>query len=336
MSVKNFFSSYGLRANAEPVLGLIGSADFRSSFTFKIEQLDPNFLKNRNMVLVNLNLRYESPLLNVQIRLHQQDHNLEVLLVGYLSNTNFDFIHVGAHAHLTAFLRFHEKNLDTVVIVGGQHQAPSYYAFVEEQSNFVWTKISQLTCLEIMPLSNTRVKSIFSANVGVLWPDVPVLTNYAEASVNFLHHMVDEYKAFARVGVFWPTKFYLEKVASFIGNVGHFFSTVINIFGFNIRGTKEEHKILQAFDELLEDKLEPIDFEKINFARLSMNEKPTSILSSTQTQYLTLHYAPVTSVINDYYLTNEICQISPVLGLCSKRYGVMNDYLWVSPVLNKC
>lgn len=139
--------------------------------------------------------------------------------------------------------------------------------------------------------------------------------------------MVDDYIPFSQASIFWPTKFYLEKVASFMGNLGHFFSTIINIFGFNIRGTREEHKTLQALDELLENKFEPITFEKINYAKIGMNEKPLSLFFQLSTIFPILQHISTPSLINDYYLTNELCQISPVLGLCSKRYGVMNDYL---------
>jgi hypothetical protein len=126
-----------LKTKIEPILGRLETADFRSSFIFKIEQLDSDFLKIRNLILINLNLRYESPLLNVQIRLHQQEHNLEVLLVGYLSNTNFDFVHLGPHAHPSALFRFFEKNLDTVTILGGQNQIAPYYSFLKNQTNYV-------------------------------------------------------------------------------------------------------------------------------------------------------------------------------------------------------
>ena len=110
--------------------------------------------------------------------------------------------------------------------------------------------------------------------------------------------------------------------------MGHFFSTVINIFGFSIRGTKEEQKILCAFDQVLETRLPLLTYEQVNPTKLGINEKPILVkIAPLKKSTRRVEQVLARSLINNYYSTNELCEISPVLGLCSKRYGVMNDYL---------
>lgn len=174
-------------------------------------------------------------------------------------------------------------------------------------------------------------------NVGLFLPELPVSSVTMGTSLNFVHHMIDDYFTFSSTAIFWPTKFYLEKVSSFVGNVGHFFSTVINIFGFNIRGTKEEHRIINAIHDILGSSSENMSFEVINFAKLGINEKAISLRTNyTMPTTLTVQNALSRSLINNYYTTNELCLTSPVLGLCAKKYGVLNDFLWVFPAINKC
>lgn len=103
---------------------------------FRIEQLEPDFLKTRNLIIVNCNIRYESPLLNMQIRASQQENEFEIFLLGFLANTNFNFIHVGPANSGLALLRFFEKNPDSVVIIGGQNPTQVYSSNVQ-QTNYV-------------------------------------------------------------------------------------------------------------------------------------------------------------------------------------------------------
>lgn len=326
-SLKQFVSSYGFRCGLDIALGNIKNSDSRMNYILKIEQFEPDYLKTRNIGLVNLNLRYESPLLNIQVRAQQQEHELEVFVLGFLSNTNFSFLHIGTQFTRRG-LQFFEKNSDTLLIVGGQHRELAYINPDFIKTNYVWTQISQLSCLELLPISkNILCKHFFGVNAGVLRPELPVLMDNSFISVNFVHHMVDDYIPFSEAAIFWPTKFYLEKVASFFGNVGHFFSTVINIFGFNIRGTKEEHRILNALDELMGGSLNKTTFETINPSKIGINEKPTPFILTKKPTGLFLQRRLPRSLINNYYLTNEVTEASPVLGLCAKRYGVMNDYL---------
>src|SRR5689334_16014306 len=74
-ALKNFFSQYGFKFNASFVPPMhFRNNDYRSSYIFNIEQLEPDFLKTRSLILVNSNIRYESPLLNIQIRASQQEN----------------------------------------------------------------------------------------------------------------------------------------------------------------------------------------------------------------------------------------------------------------------
>jgi len=135
-SMKNFASLYGLNQDNKTNLGSAGVTDFRSLYIFKNEQLDPDFLKSQNLIIVNCNPRYESPLLNLQIKATQQENEIEIFILGFLSNTNFTFTHIGQNGSKLAFLNFFEKNADSVLVIGGQTQNKAY-AIDVTRTNYV-------------------------------------------------------------------------------------------------------------------------------------------------------------------------------------------------------
>lgn len=105
----------------------------------------------------------------------------------------------------------------------------------------------------------------------------------------------------------------------------YFFSTVTNIFGRSIRGTKEGWKIVFALGELL-----GVIFEQQNVKEFSLDEEgrkspfePNVVPFSS----FELNNSLSSSWINNYYDNTLLARISPVLSLCAKTYVSKGGYV---------
>lgn len=56
------------------------------------------------VVIFNLNIRFESPVLNMKLRKLVNNNNVVVYLVGFVSNFNYDFIHLSVFFNFDIFL----------------------------------------------------------------------------------------------------------------------------------------------------------------------------------------------------------------------------------------
>lgn len=116
----------------------------------------------------------------------------------------------------------------------------------------------------------------------------------------------------------------MEKVGSYFSENGYFFSTLTNIHGYSIRGTKEEWKIfsgLMEFGGLRQILASTEDFKTFKFGRF------LHILAiyfpRQRVEFFNKIFA---SRILNYYSNTLLSRISPVLSLCAKVYVTAEDY----------
>lgn len=115
-------------------------------------------------------------------------------------------------------------------------------------------------------------------------------------------------------------------MSSYFSESGYFFSTITNIYGYAIRGTKEEWKIVLAI------------FENLGFFCTKLI-KNYNCLMSRESMFITNKNKPILlinenslknamSFINNYYNVTLMSRLSPILTLCSKSYVFKNDYIY--------
>ena len=109
----------------------------------------------------------------------------------------------------------------------------------------------------------------------------------------------------------------------------YFFSTVVNIAGYAIRGTKEEWRILAALLEISGSKSDEgftKDFNQSFGRRITL-----SITNGPGDNYLHEKTSrPVSSTLNNYYENGLLPRISPILSLCARTYVKKNDYQFLT------
>jgi hypothetical protein len=110
----------------------------------------------------------------------------------------------------------------------------------------------------------------------------------------------------------------------------YFFSTITNIFGYGIRGTQEEWKVLLAYFEHMGHKVQTImkEIEKIKNNTLGRLQN-FDIKKKNINTFQEGRYAVQYSQVNNYHERTLLDRISPVLTLCAKSYVIVNDYKFI-------
>lgn len=319
-SLLNFQNRFSISAAS-----LTGFYDFRKNLYGKSVVRSYLFGSNREVldrfVIVNCNPRLESPILNIKIRILVVEKQILVYLFGFVGNLNYEFTHL-SYSKMTplVFFTLAEKTLFIFNRKTFENFDVAFYR--------IFKNVGEVSCFEL------GFRNILSENIGFCvqlffgQPHKGAFFNLVYSFfVSLLHHVEDDFWNLLRVsyGLKFPTKFYLEKVASYMSESAYFFSTVTNIFGRSIRGTKEGWKIVFALGELL-----GVIFEQQNVKEFSLDEEgrkspfePNVVPFSS----FELNNSLSSSWINNYYDNTLLARISPVLSLCAKTYVSKGGYV---------
>lgn len=219
------------------------SLDFRENFYLDLGSIT-NFNNNsiKSVILFFLNLRFQSPILNIKIKKLANNFFVPIYLIGFLVNSNYDVNHIGTKIQKPIFNFILNQNLSTYF--------SSTFLAINKKTNVVADFISNLTSYEINLISSNRVNNFLNISCGI--PENPIEYNsamYSPFSIELLHHVNDKInkqhnKKFSKI-LYLPTKFYFEKVSNFVNNNFTFFDTS-NHFSYTLPNTKEEWKTLFA------------------------------------------------------------------------------------------
>lgn len=95
---------------SQKLFGLLGSCSFGSKFDFRytyaFNSKIRSFDETDMCLLVGLNLRLQSPLLNVRLRRNYLANNIQVFVIGFCSNFSYYIKHLGCS--ISVFLSFLE------------------------------------------------------------------------------------------------------------------------------------------------------------------------------------------------------------------------------------
>ncbi|HMP27983.1 MAG TPA: hypothetical protein PKD85_00180 [Saprospiraceae bacterium] len=289
----------------------MGSAT--KQFLFNAEYTKPT-----SIILVGVNTRLESPILNIKIRRFAEEESIKIFLVGFSSNLNFNFIHkntVMDKQHILWLNVFIEGAL-LVTRINNAILGPVSYNIANNLA-----VIHQFDIFGYM-LTNTRGQLSLLLGQPETYP-TGVLTKFIVAT---LHHVEDDFWAFMKKvnGLKFPVKFYMEKFGSYLTESGYFFSTFTNIYGFSIRGTREEWKVIAALTEFIFPQYNKLNKLVPKFNNVTGRLQLFS--GSFVFDNFCMRKERMGSIINNYYISDLLSRISPILTLCSKAYTVLNDY----------
>lgn len=315
--------------NTRAIPDFLGSlnADFRKNFSLNnLHELDAGnpALEFLNFFLFNINLRFESPILNLKIRRSFVDFTNNIYVIGFLSNFNYDFEHVSSRDSKQTFNRYFgiQNKLSICSILGG--------GFVAQQVSS--SNISNLTRAET-GLITAGMSGFISFFFGQ--PEFVLSGRRGFASFHLYHHMEDSFlkTLLSPLNVFLPTRFYFEKIASYINNTHNFFNTSYH-FSYKLPNTKEDFKIVAALLEFVSpnsyDK-NTISSKLINKVNIALSEDRPFIEFLNQLGWECFIGLPRRgSMINNFYNSSVISRTSSVLSLCSSRLVQINDYSYAS------
>jgi hypothetical protein len=303
------------------------NVDFRKNFSLNnLHDLDVGnpSLEFLSFFLFNINLRFESPLLNLKIRRSFVDFSNNIYVVGFLSNFNYDFEHVSPRDSRQTFNRYFgvQNRLSICSILGG--------GFVAQQVSS--SNISNLTRAET-GLTTVGAPGFISFFFGQ--PEFVFSARRGSTGFHLYHHMEDSFlkTLLPSLNVFLPTRFYFEKVASYINNAHNFFNTSYH-FSYKLPNTKEDFKIVAALLEFVS----PNSYDKNTISSKLVNKvnSPLSedrpyleFLSQLDRGYF-IGLPRRGSMINNFYNSSVISRVSSVLSLCSSRLVQINDYSYAS------
>lgn len=305
--------------------------DFRINFFLNLQSfINFNEKKSRSVILFFLNLRFESPILNIIIKNFLENSFSKSYLIGFIHNANFPLHHLGTKIARNLINFLHYKNTNF-------HLMPLYYGIkFNDLTNRVANNLTELTKSELNIKSKEYdVGEIIKIECGN--KEYPLLTEVKKNffSVLLLHHNNEKYSnltAFStRDKLYLPTKFYFEKFSTFVNNAFIFFDTSCH-FSYNLPQTKEEWKLFLSFIQVLGKEKN----RKKDSAQIMKNITNKYLLKSKFFAQKTNNFKDnffvkkflSNSRVNDFYNTNIITDCSEILLLCSKKFTVRNDYIF--------
>jgi hypothetical protein len=208
----------------------------------------------KKVIVLGVNPRLESPILNIKIRRLVIDYGITVLVYGPLTNLNYEFEHIftGFKAQKDVF-NLELAREQTTLAVGTFHFNSLCLHSFEKYG--ISESIGKISISESFAKKPNLGRGYLELNLGH-----PNYNHDLNLTVNIfkiflLHHVEDEmWEDRNWFGIKFPTKFYIEKASSFLSESFYYFSTITNVFGVNVRGTKEAPNIIRALLECLDVK----------------------------------------------------------------------------------
>ena len=326
--MKKFNSFFGI--NLYALFLKIKNIDFRAfyslSFFWKLSNI--NYWSDVKFYLLNTNLRYESPITNLKLKKIINNYYSFVYIYGFLSNLNLPYTHLATKLSkaILNFLSFSQNFL----LVKGWNTPDNFFSM--QNANTVACTVSDITSSEFnlkLDKLNSSVLPIFFFNNG--YSDKFKFSSYYPVLLNILHHVRNDFLQSINKKIkllLFPTKFYIEKAASYISNTIFFFNT-INPFSYSLRNTKEEWRIINSLLEHGFSYFFSSDIQKSINKVLPKIQKLLNFFSLNVTYFYT-HNNLQKSEINNYFITNIITYFSNNLQLASRLFRCLNDYIYIS------
>lgn len=324
ITCKNNYNFFSYQNNWEVIYdfrkNLYGSSANFGFFTKKNSDL-------KKIILLGVNPRFQSPVLNLKLKSLINEKRLEVLLLGVATNLNYNFTHISltGNGKLACFFEKDSFAGNNFIICNTAKKNILNSEFINFYS--VASSVSEICLHEVFYRKKWEGERKSCITFFLGQPE-NVRCHYNMKNMFFLkfyHHVEDTFlEEFGPYnGVKLPVKFYLEKTGAYFSESGYFFSTLTNIYGYSIRGTKEEWKILFALSEKLGLLLNKMLFKKINYRygrEVFFFFKKKTFKVFAVTEWITK------SIVNNYYTTTVLSRLSLVLSLCAKKYTKLNDY----------
>jgi len=172
-------------------LSLFAMYDFREDFFSMKGSLKLLYASDielpKNIVIIGVNPRLESPILNIKIRRFVEEHNIVSFIFGFVSNLNFRFKHMG--------LFFNRRNygianfflLDALVFTSEKYIAGS-------SCHYVYRIAENISALNKYEIGNQLHSARFQSGINFFLgqPFGKLLKNFKrEFVVAMLHHVED-------------------------------------------------------------------------------------------------------------------------------------------------
>jgi hypothetical protein len=196
----------------------------------------------KRLFLLNTNLRLESPVLNIKVRRLVVESSVSVFLVGFHANLNYEIKHLSLLFNRDAILNLYALGDNTAIICGAISDLTSLGNLSLFTSLYkTWKNIGSVSVAHVKGKKSDTKNNVNQLRFFIGQPE---LSQFSKTGflIALLHHVEDSFWAnFKKFSAYkLPTKFYLEKLCSYYSESGYFFSTIVNLVGYTIRGTKEE------------------------------------------------------------------------------------------------
>jgi NADH dehydrogenase (ubiquinone) Fe-S protein 1 len=296
---------------------------------FRLNYISPNFddlSHKKKILIVGLNLRYELPILNLKIKNYARLGKICVYLWGFLSNINFSYVHLG--------------NINLIKGLGSLKFDKLYYSadsikVVEkafDNKNAIFKNLNELYFLELggKKFLNDR----FSRNLlpGLVY-------DYFSDSLSPNYLMRKNLRIFQGShgtlmanfsDLIAPTSSFLEEKSEL-----H-----MNIFGkFRERGLIPAGLFLPSRVRSNKD----LFYALFEFLEKKSFKKNKSIIIFKNNLKINNYFKPIItgfgfrknfkfvfkSKVNDFYKSNYLTRLSPVLNICSKEFTIFDDFKYI-------
>lgn len=234
LALKNFFSNLSIKGVTYK--NNLLNKDLRSFFCLKnISLIDSSLehMENHSFIIINSNLRFESPILNLKIRKVFSDFENDIFVIGFISNFNFDYVHLNNKLTKNNF-NFISQNQENKTIF-------STNQFFLKNSNLIFNNISKIIQMDLnfFEFENLNNFNFLSLDMGQLENKFIFKKNFFK--IQLLHHIEEEFINIpcSFFKILLPTSFFFEKTTTYINNSFIFFNTLSH-FSIKIPNTKPE------------------------------------------------------------------------------------------------
>lgn len=296
-----------------------------SRIYFGLTQLDfldlnLNDIELYSYILINSNLRFESPILNLKLRSIFSNHENKVFILGFISNFNFDFKHI-SNIFSNFFFNFLIQKKTNIIL-----SSISFISF--KNFNFVSKNLALLTQNDLNLFFNKNLLNFNYLTFNIGQPENYLFYLFSYLNVNILHHIEDEFLNIFNsfYSILLPASFYFEKDVTYLNNTFNFFNLLTH-FSIKIPNTKPEWKILYAINEIFTGNQISSLNKNLVFFLTNLNFR---VLDFFNLFYFENFFDKLkrSSIINNFYFSNIVTRLSSIMNLCSNRLSLINDYIY--------
>ena len=302
---------------------LIQNKDSRLFFSLNqldFLSLDLEEIEIYTYILINSNLRFESPILNLKLRSIFSAHENKIFILGFISNFNFDFQHIG-HSFSNSFFNFIIQKNERGIILS----STSFNFF--KNFNFISKNLTTLVKNDLNLFSTKNPLNFSYQNFNVGQPE-NIFFSFSFLDINLLHHVDNEFFTISNFfySILLPSSFYFEKSTTYLNNSMNFFNLLTH-FSIKIPNTKPEWKILYAINEILNRNQSSEIKKNLIFFLTNLNFR---VLNFFNILYFEIFFEKLKklSILNNFYFSNILTRLSSVMNLCSSRLTIYNDYIY--------